>query len=129
MLVTRNPQENQSSFNRAHLGVVDALRPGSMFDFDASPVTNPAQAPHGQGSFVGLTVLPLLDDRGFGDNSNAARLRVFHLGNDPGPATETLQSTLGSYGKLSPIGTCQIPITKIDLHMPDKMNLFHSTIW
>jgi len=37
-LLARDQQENQSSSNRVHPGVIDYLRPGSIFGSDASPV-------------------------------------------------------------------------------------------
>ena len=41
-LLPHDQQENQSSFNRVHLGVVDCLCPESMIGFDASPVRRSA---------------------------------------------------------------------------------------
>ena len=119
-LLARDQQENQSSFNRVHPGVVDSLRPGSMFGFDASPVRCLAQALRGRRSFAGINDSPRLGHRGFGASSDAAGLGVLSPGNNPGPAFDGPQSTPGSYRKISPIGTPETPVARIDLRKPEK---------
>ena len=120
--LARDQQENQSSFNRVHPGVVDSLRLGSMFRFDASPVRRPAQALCGRRSFRGINDSPRLDHRSFGANSNAARLGVLSPGNNLGPAFDAPQSTPGSYRKISPIGTPETPVARSDLCKPEKVD-------
>lgn len=119
-LLSRDQQENQSSFNRVHPGVVDSLRPGSMFGFDASPVRRPAQALRGRRSFAGINDSPRLDHRSFGASSDAAGLGVLSPGNNLGPAFDAPQSTPGSYRKISPIGTPETPVARSDLRKPEK---------
>ena len=96
-LLARDQQENQSSFNRVHPRVVDSLRPGSMFGFDASPVRRPAQALRGRRSFAGINDSPRLGHRGFGASCDAAGLGVLSPDNNLGPAFDAPQSTPGSY--------------------------------
>ena len=119
-LPARAQQENQSSFNRVHLGVVDSLRPGSMFGFDAVPVRRPAQALRGCRSLAGINDSPCLDHRSFGASSDAARLGIVSPGNNPGPAFDSPQCTLGRYQKVSPIGTPETPVAQRNLHKPEK---------
>jgi len=119
-LLVCEQQENQSSFNRVHPGVVDSLRPGSMLAFDASPVRHPAQAHCDYCSFVGINDSPRLDHRSFGASSDAAELGVLSLGNNLGPAFDALESTLGSYRKISPIGTPETPVARSDFRKPEK---------
>jgi len=119
-LLARDQQENHSSFNRVHPGVVDSLRPGSMFGFDALPVRRPAQALRGRHSFVGINDSPRLDHRSFGACSDAAGLGVLSPGNNLGPAFDAPQSTPGSYRKISPIGTPETPVARSDLRKPKK---------
>jgi len=119
-LLARDQQENQSSFNRVHPGMVDSLRPGSMFGFDASPVRRPAQALRGRCSFAGINDSPRLDHCSFGASSDAAGLRVLSLGNDLGPAFDALQRTPRSYRKISPIGMPETPVARSDLRKPKK---------
>ena len=96
-LLARDQQENQSSFNRVHPGVVDSLHPGSTFGFDASPVRRPAQALLGHCSFAGINDSPRLDHRSFGASSNTAGLRLLSPGNNPEHNFDAPQSTPGSY--------------------------------
>jgi len=119
-LLARDQQENQSSCNRVHPGVVDSLPPGSMFGFDTSPVRRLAQALRGRCFFAGINDLPCLDHRGFGASSDAAGLGVLSPGNNVGPAFDTPQSTPGSYRRISPIGTPETPVAWSDLHKPKK---------
>ncbi|KAF8241458.1 hypothetical protein K440DRAFT_642604 [Wilcoxina mikolae CBS 423.85] len=88
-LLARDQEENQSCFNRVHPGVVDALRPGSMFGFDASPVRRPAQALCGRRSFPGINDSPRLGYPSFGASCDAARLGV---GYTQGPGTGPIQN-------------------------------------
>jgi len=119
-LLARDQQENQSSFNRVHPGVIDSLRPGSMIGFDASPVRYPAQALLGRRSFAGINDLPRLDHRSFGASSDGAGLGVLSPGNNLGPAFDAPQSTPWSYRKISPVGTPETPVAWSDLRKPEK---------
>ena len=96
-LLACDQQENQCSFNRVHLGVVDSLCPGSMFCFDISPVRGLAQAPCGRRSFPGINDWARLGYRSLGASSEAAELSILGPGNNPRPAFDTPQSTPGSY--------------------------------
>jgi len=95
-LLVRNQHENESSFNRVHLGVVDSLHPGSMIGFDASPFRHPAQALRGHGCFVGINDSPRLDHHSFRASSNTAGLGIVSPGNNLGLSFDAPQSTLGS---------------------------------
>jgi len=119
-LLARNQQENKSSFNRVHLGVVDSLRPGSMFGFDALPVRILAQAPCGCRFFADINDSPRLDHGSFKASSDAAGLGVLSPRNNLGPAFDAPQRTPGSYQKISPIGTAETPVARSDLRKPEK---------
>jgi len=119
-LLARDQQENQSSFNRVHPGVVDSLHQGSMFGFDASPVRRPAQALRGRHSFAGINNSPRLDHRSFGASSDAAGLGVLSPGINLVPPFDAPQSTPGSYRNISPIGMPKTPVARSDLRKPEK---------
>jgi len=119
-LLVRNQQENQSSFNRVHPGVVDSLHPGSIFGFDASPVRRPAQALHCRRFFAGIHDSPCLYHCSFGASGDVAGLGILSPGNNLGPAFDAPQSTPGSYRKISPTGMPKTLVARSDLRKPEK---------